>query len=66
MLYQPKLLTPMGVIATVSASSLKVISMMKIILLMSVGVIAALCVSWLNLLCNYLRFISRCVIFYLS
>ena len=63
MLYQPKLLRPMGVIATVSASSLRVISMMKIILLTSAGVIAALCVSWLNLLFNYLCLISHCVIF---
>ena len=48
MLYQPKLLTPMGVIATVSASSLRAISMVKIILLTAVGFIAALCVSWVN------------------
>ena len=48
MLYQPKLLTPMGVIATVSVSSLRAINMVKIILLAAVGVIAALCVSWVN------------------
>ena len=44
MVYHPKMLTPMGVIAIVSASSLRLIGMMKIILLMSVEVIAALCV----------------------
>ena len=38
---------------------------MKIILLTSVRAIAALYVLWVNLLCNYLRLISRCVIFFI-
>ena len=52
MMYQPKLLRPMGIIATVSARSLRVIWAMKIILLTTVEVIAALCVAWVNLRYN--------------
>ena len=57
MVYHPKMLTPMGVIAIVSASSLRLKSMMKIISLKLVGVIVALYVSRVNLLCKYLRLI---------
>ena len=41
-MYQPKLITLIEVIATVTASSLRVIRVMKIIVLMSVGFVSEL------------------------